>query len=79
MGVGVDSQLPYVLIVIAGAVDLDPVSFAYAGDTWDSDGTKCLTGAYDHGTRAIDCTYIRSSGDVESDVKKLVRKSIDLK
>ena len=54
------------------------MSIAYAGDTWDSHGTKCLTGAYDDGTRAIDCTYICSSEEVESDVKKLVRKSIDL-
>lgn len=31
VGFGVDSQLPSVLIVTAGAMDLNPVSFAYAG------------------------------------------------
>ena len=69
VGIGVDSQRPHQLIVTAASVDSDPVSFSYAGYTRDSDSTECLAGAYDHGTRAIDCTYIYSSGDVESDVK----------
>ena len=34
----VDSALPYTLEIAAGNVDQDPVTFAYAGQTWLSDG-----------------------------------------
>ena len=33
---GIDSQLPYVLILTAGNVDADPVYVAYAGQHFDS-------------------------------------------
>ena len=79
VGVNVDSQLPYVLIVTAGAVDSDPVSFAYAGDIWDSNGTPCLAGGYRGGTRRIDCSFRCSpDSDLDSDVKMLGRKSVNI-
>lgn len=74
VGVNVDSQLPYVLIVTAGAVDSDPVSFAYAGDIWDSNGTPCIATAYASGTRHIDCSFeCLPDSDPASDVKRLGR------
>lgn len=50
------SQLPYVLLVTAGGVDQDPVSFAYAGAHWDS-YNGCSTGGYDSGSRQMDCGF----------------------
>lgn len=78
VGVGVDSQLPYVLIVTAGAVDSDPVSFAYAGDIWDSYGSSCGTTAYSSGTRQIDCSFDSSpDGEIDGDIKRLGRKNVN--
>ena len=50
------SQLPYVLLITAGAVDADPVSFEYAGKNWDTKN-GCSAGAYDSGSRQIDCGF----------------------
>lgn len=51
------SQLPYVLLVTAGGVDADPVGFAYAGANWDSTSGVCGSGAYDSGSRSMDCGF----------------------
>ena len=56
----VTSALPYTLEVGTGNVDDDPVTFAYAGTTWDSnDSTNhaCSVGAYDSGSRQLDCGF----------------------
>lgn len=69
VGVNVDSQLPDVLIVTAGAVDSDPVSFAYAGNIWDSAGDWCDAAAYNRGMRQIDCDFPCSApGELEDDI-----------
>ena len=57
VAIDVDSKLPYVFEVTAGAVDSDPVSFAYAGQTWTSDDGQCSMGAYDSGARNGDCSW----------------------
>jgi len=54
---GVTSSLPYVLIVTAGNGDSDPVSFDYAGQHWASNSGQCSTGAYDGGSRNMDCGF----------------------
>lgn len=78
VGVDVDSQLPYVLIVTAGTVDSDPVSFAYAGEIWDSDGSSCGATAYGSGTRQINCSFGCSpDGGLDSDIKRLGRKDVN--
>ena len=57
-GVGITSQLPYVLILTTGAVDSDPVTFDYAGAHWtSSDGSHCGFGSYDSGKREGDCGF----------------------
>ncbi|KAL2055058.1 hypothetical protein ABVK25_004880 [Lepraria finkii] len=56
-GVDVDSALPEVLIVTAQNVDSDPVQFAYAGQSWDSNSGQCSVGGYDSGSRQIDCGF----------------------
>ncbi|KAI0101021.1 hypothetical protein GGR51DRAFT_575141 [Nemania sp. FL0031] len=48
------SQLPYGLVITSGAVDSDPVGFAYAGYQFSS-SVGCSTGAYDGGNREMDC------------------------
>lgn len=56
----VTGSLPYTLDVGAGAVDSDPVTFAYAGQTWDSNDStvhQCMVGAYDGGSRQMDCGF----------------------
>ena len=54
--IGITSQLPKVLILTAGSVDSDPVSFAYNGQTWSS-SSGCSTGRYDSGNRDMDCGF----------------------
>ncbi|KAJ8127567.1 hypothetical protein O1611_g6067 [Lasiodiplodia mahajangana] len=44
------SQLPYGLVITSGAVDSDPVSFAYAGYLFSS-SSGCSTGGYENGNR----------------------------
>lgn len=51
------SKLPYTLEVSTGNVDDDAVSFAYAGDSWDSNNSRCKVGAYDSGSRQMDCGF----------------------
>ncbi|KAK5625961.1 hypothetical protein RRF57_001677 [Xylaria bambusicola] len=46
----IGSQLPYGLIVTSGAVDSDPVQFAYAGYIFSS-SSGCGTGGYGDGNR----------------------------
>ncbi len=53
----VTSSLPYVLIITAGNVDSDPVRFDYADQHWASDGSQCSVGAYDSGSRQMDCGF----------------------
>lgn len=55
--INVDSKLPYVFEVTAGSVDDDPVSFAYAGQTWTSNDGQCSFGGYDSGSRNGDCGF----------------------
>ena len=58
MGVGVTSQLPYVLIVTAGNVDADAILFDYAGQNWGSnDQEHCVISALivmDTGMETVD-------------------------
>lgn len=56
-GVEVDGALPEVLIVTAGSVDSDPVSFAYGGQTWTSSDSQCSIGDYNGGSRQMDCGF----------------------
>lgn len=54
------SLLPYTFDVGTENVDSDPVTFAYAGDSWDSNDStnhQCSVGAYDSGSRQIDCGF----------------------
>ncbi|KAI0539460.1 hypothetical protein GGR58DRAFT_464364 [Xylaria digitata] len=53
---GKDSQLPYDMIISSGAVDKDPVHFAYAGYKFSS-SKGCHTSGYKKGKRNIDCTF----------------------
>jgi hypothetical protein len=54
----VTSKLPLTLEIKTGGVDADPVSFAYGGQTWDSnDKGRCSVGKYDNGKRQIDCGF----------------------
>ena len=53
----IDSELPDVFVVTAGFVDNDPVTFAYAGQHWDSSSSQCSFGAYDSGSRQGDCGF----------------------
>ena len=50
------SQLPYVLLITAGGIDSDPVSFAYAASHWDSHN-GCSTEAYDSRSQQINCSF----------------------
>lgn len=58
-GVGVDisSALPYIFIATAGYVDSDPVTFAYAGQNFDSATGQCSMGGYQGGSRQGDCGF----------------------
>jgi hypothetical protein len=38
-------------------MDADPVTFAYGGQSWDSNDSRCSVGAYDRGTREMDCRW----------------------
>jgi hypothetical protein len=53
----VDGALPYVFIATTGAVDNDPIHFAYAGQNWDSSSGQCNVGGYDQGARNMDCDF----------------------
>ena len=62
--INISSKLPYQLIVTsalpgsASNTDAQPVSFAYAGNYWNSgDRTRCSTGNYDSGARNMDCGF----------------------
>ncbi len=57
MGTGsISGELPYDLALTAGAVDGDPVLFAYAGYAWSSsDG--CSVGGCESGDRDMDCGF----------------------
>lgn len=57
VGDAVDSALPDALIVTAGQDDNDPVSFAYASQSWTSDDDQCSAGQYDSGSRNMDCGF----------------------
>ena len=52
------SKLPITLGIYTGAVDADPVKFAYDKQNWDSnDKSRCSVGAYDNGKREMDCGF----------------------
>jgi hypothetical protein len=52
------SQLPFTLDIQTHNIDADPVSFQYAGQSWDSnDQSRCSVGAYDSGARQMDCGF----------------------
>ena len=53
----VDGELPLVFIATAGAVDDDPVKFAYGSQNWDSNSGQCKVGKYDSGSRQMDCGF----------------------
>ena len=53
----ITSSLPYVVILTAGNQDSDPVEFQYAGQRWLSDSPQCSVGAYDSGSRNMDCGF----------------------
>lgn len=56
----VTSLLPLTFEVQTGGVDADPVSFQYADESWDSnnqDTYHCSVGAYDSGSRQMDCGF----------------------
>ena len=56
--ISLTSKLPLTLETKTGAVDADPVSFAYGGQSWDSnDSGRCEVGAYDSGARQMDCGF----------------------
>ena len=55
--INVDSKLPEVFELTAGAVDSDPISFAYNGETWNSASGQCKFGKYDSGSRQGDCGF----------------------
>ncbi|KAK2792987.1 hypothetical protein FQN51_001392 [Onygenales sp. PD_10] len=56
--INVYSALPWVLVVTPGAVDSDPVRFAYSDQSWDSnDESRCSMGNYDSGNRDGDCGF----------------------
>ncbi len=57
VGVEVDSALPEVLIVTAGSIDSDPISFAYGGQTWTSSDSQCSIGDCNGGSRQMDCGF----------------------
>ncbi|KAI1123375.1 hypothetical protein F5Y10DRAFT_251978 [Nemania abortiva] len=50
------SGLPYTIVITVGAVDSDPVQFAYAGYQFSS-SRGCSTGGYGDGNREMDCTF----------------------
>ncbi len=52
----VASDLPYFVVISAGAVDGDPVQFAYAGRQFSS-SQGCSTGGYEDGNRDMDCGF----------------------
>ncbi len=55
---GFGGQLPQQLVVTTGAIDSDPIKFAYGEQSWDSsDGSHCSIGHYDHGERNGDCGF----------------------
>lgn len=60
-GASVTSLLPYTLDVSVGSLDSDPVSFAYAGQTWDTGANNgahaCKVGKYDSNYRQGDCGF----------------------
>lgn len=53
----VSSELPYQFIVGVGRVDEDPVSFAYAGQSFSSSSGQCGFGGYEDGNRDGDCGF----------------------
>ena len=54
---GINSQLPYVFEVEAGANDDEPLRFQYNGQAWASDGWQCSVGDYNSGSRQMDCGF----------------------
>ena len=55
---GFGGQLAHELVVTTGAVDNDPVTFAYGDQSWSSsDGSRCSMGDYDSGSRNGDCGF----------------------
>ncbi|KAF3012797.1 hypothetical protein E8E14_006704 [Neopestalotiopsis sp. 37M] len=50
-------DLPFRLLITAGYVDADPLTFAYAGQHWSSNSGQCSVGAYDSGDREMDCAF----------------------
>ena len=56
--IGLQGDLPWVLILDAGDVDSDPVSFRYEGQAWTSnDQDRCSFGGYENGKREGDCGF----------------------
>lgn len=53
----ITSNLPWGLTVATGNVDDDPVTFKYADQSWDSNSSQCSVGAYDSGSRQMDCGF----------------------
>ncbi|KAF2679415.1 hypothetical protein K458DRAFT_314286, partial [Lentithecium fluviatile CBS 122367] len=53
-----EGKLPYKVDIYTGAIDTDPVRFAYAGQTWDSNNqSRCSVEAYDNNVRQMDCGF----------------------
>ena len=53
----VPGKLPMTVEFRTGAVDADPIEIAYGGDSWNTNDKRCSQGAYDSGSRQIDCQF----------------------
>ncbi|KAI4212618.1 MAG: hypothetical protein LQ351_004690 [Letrouitia transgressa] len=54
----VNANLPFNIIVVPGGTDDDPMNFWFADQYWDSNNKdRCSVGAYDSGSRKMDCTF----------------------
>lgn len=51
------SELPYTLDITAGSLDVDPITFGYAGQRWDTGSGQCDLGPYVAGSRQGDCGF----------------------
>lgn len=53
----VTSELPFTLDITSGLIDADPITFAYAGQNFNTDSSQCSIGDYDSGKRQADCGF----------------------
>lgn len=51
------SELPNTLDITAGSLDVDPITFSYAGQLFDTGSSQCSLGEYDSGSRQADCGF----------------------